>query len=241
MEPYALILVTLRETSPQRSLSNLCTTECFELLFGVEITPTIEDGVGSHILPASVWTEHIIFDILSPTIEDISQVVILNPMECLVFRGRHLRGEGFTYSEALALSNIYHWETTTGLAVESRCTASCTPYEMPEEILGWSGTKNVIRPSSAYGSSTRIMKRMVSSHQITEEGMCTAQTATSLRGFSRNNQNEGWEDAQQMQKIATAKARNKVMRAGMHSLAEIDLKVCIPIMRHQREPYKGTP
>ena len=43
---------TLREMSPQRSPSNLCTRECFTLLFGVEVTPTIEDGVGSHFLPA---------------------------------------------------------------------------------------------------------------------------------------------------------------------------------------------
>ena len=34
-------------------------------------------------------------------------------MECLVFQGHRSRGEGFTYSEALALSNIYHWEMTT--------------------------------------------------------------------------------------------------------------------------------
>ena len=76
---------TWRETSSERSPSNLYTRECFALLFGVEVTPTIEDRVGLHILPAYVWTKHIIFDILSPTIEDISQVVILNPMECLVF------------------------------------------------------------------------------------------------------------------------------------------------------------
>ena len=76
---------TSREMSPQRSLSNLHTRERFAFLFGVEVTPTIEDGVGSHILPTYTWTEHIIFDILSPTIEDISQVVILNPMQCLVF------------------------------------------------------------------------------------------------------------------------------------------------------------
>ena len=74
-----------REMSPQRSPSNLCTREHFALLFGVEVTPTLEDGVGSHTLPAYSWTEHIIFDILSPTFEDISQVMILNPMECLVF------------------------------------------------------------------------------------------------------------------------------------------------------------
>ena len=76
---------TSREMSSQRSPSNLCTRECFALLFGVEVTPTIEDGVRSHILPTYAWTERIIFDILSPTIEDISQVMILNPMECLVF------------------------------------------------------------------------------------------------------------------------------------------------------------
>ena len=74
-----------REASPQQSLSNLCTRECFALLFGIEVAPTIEDGIGSHILPAYAWSERIIFDMLSPTIEDISQVMILNPMECLIF------------------------------------------------------------------------------------------------------------------------------------------------------------
>ena len=114
---------TLRETSSQRSPSKLHTRECFALLFGVEVTPTIEDGVWSHILPAYAWTKCIIFDILSPTIEDISQVVILNPMECLVFQGCHSKGEGLTYSEALALSDVYHQETTTwiGCRVKMHC------------------------------------------------------------------------------------------------------------------------
>ena len=114
---------TSREMSPQRSPSNLCTRECFALLFGVEVTPTIEDGIGSHILPTYAWSERIIFDMLSPTIEDISQVVILNPMECLVFRGRRSKGEGFTYSEALALFDAYHRETTTwiGRRVKMHC------------------------------------------------------------------------------------------------------------------------
>ena len=60
---------------------------------------------------------------LSPTIEDISQVVILNPMECLVFRGHHSKGEGFTYGETLALSDTYHRETTTwiGHRVKMHC------------------------------------------------------------------------------------------------------------------------
>ena len=60
-----------REMSPQRSPSNLRTREHFVLLFGVEVTPTIENGVRLHILPTYTWTKHIIFDILSPIIEDI--------------------------------------------------------------------------------------------------------------------------------------------------------------------------
>ena len=114
---------TSRETSPQQSPSSLHTRECFLLLFGVEVIPTIEDGARSHILPTYAWTECIIFDILSPTIEDISQVVILKPMECLIFLGRRLKGEGFTYGKALALSNAYCSETTTwiGCRVKMHC------------------------------------------------------------------------------------------------------------------------
>ena len=128
-----------------------------------------------------------------------------------------------------------------GLVAESRCTVSCTPYEMPEEILKWSGTRNVIRPSSTYGTSTRRMKRMVSQHQTMEEGMCTTQIAILLRGSSRNNQNKGWEDTRWMQETTTAKADNKVMRAGMRSPAEIDLRVCMLIMRPWRGPHEGIP
>ena len=114
---------TSREMSPQRSPPNLRTRQRFALLFGIEVAPTKEDGIRSHILPAYVWSECIISNMLSPTIEDISQVVILNPMECLIFRGRHSKGEGFTYGEALALSDAYHWETTTwiGHRVKMHC------------------------------------------------------------------------------------------------------------------------
>ena len=44
-----------------------------------------------------------------------------------------------------------------------------------------------------------------------------------------------------MRETATAKAENKAMRAGMHSTAEIDLRVCILVMRPQRGPHKDIP
>ena len=73
---------------------------------------------------------------------------------------------------------------------------------------------------------------MVSQHQTVEEGMSPGQIAILLKGSSRNNQNEGREDA-------AAKAENKVTRAGTCSPAEIDLRVCMLIMRPQRGPHEG--
>ena len=152
--------------------------------------------------------------------------MILIPMECLVFRGCHSRGEdSHTVRPWHCLMSITE-KQPPGFAAESRCTALCTPYEMPEEILEWSGTRNVIRPSCTYGTSTRRMKRMVSQHQTVEEGMCTVQITILLRGSSRNNQNKCREDTRWMGETTTAKAESKVMRAGMCSPAEIDLRVC---------------
>ena len=82
---------------------------------------------------------------------------------------------------------------------------------------------------------------MVSQQQTVEEGMCTTQITISLRGSSRNNQNEGQEDARWMQETTTARAENKATRAGTRSLAEIDLRVCMLTMRPQRGPHEGIP
>ena len=49
------------------------------------------------------------------------------------------------------------------------------------------------------------------------------------------------EDAQWMRETAAAKAENKAMRAGMCSLVEIDLRVCMLIMRPWRGPHEGSP
>ena len=57
-----------------------------------------------------------------------------------------------------------------GLATESRCTASCAPYEMPEEILGWSGTRN-----------EKTLKHIWQQYQESEEG--GLQTPSCGRGY----------------------------------------------------------
>ena len=128
-----------------------------------------------------------------------------------------------------------------GLVTESRCTVSCAPYEMPEEILGWSGTRNMTRPSSAYGNSTRKVRKVDRRHPAAERGTCTMQTTILLRGFIRNNQKEGWENARQVRETTAAKAENQVIGAGPRSPAAIDHRVCMLTVRCQRRPDRGIP
>ena len=128
-----------------------------------------------------------------------------------------------------------------GLAAESWCTVSCAPYEMPEEILGWSGTRNATRPSSTYGNSTRKVRKVDCRHPAMGGGMCAMQTAILPRGFWRNNQKEGLGNAQQVLETTTAKAENQVIGAGPRSPAAIDHRVCMFTVRCWRRPDGGIP
>ena len=108
---------------------------------------------------------------LSPTIEDISQVVILNPIECLFFRGHHSKGEGFTYSEALALSDAYYWETTTwiGRRVKMHCVI-CT-------LRDARGDLRMVRDQEC----DKTLERIWQQYQESEEG--GPQTPSQGRGY----------------------------------------------------------
>ena len=110
---------------------------------------------------------------LSPTIEDISQVVILNPMECLGFRGRRSKGEGFTYGEALALSDAYHWETTTwiGHRVKMHCVM-CT-------LRDARGDLRMVRDQEC----NKTLEHIRQQYQESEEG--GLQTPSHGRGYVR--------------------------------------------------------
>ena len=88
MNPDSQNDATLRESSPHQSLPGLQNTrDCFALLFGVQVTPLLGNGTELPVLPPYVWNEWIITDTLSPSIDGITQVIILNPVECFVFKG----------------------------------------------------------------------------------------------------------------------------------------------------------
>ena len=49
--------------------------------------PLLGNGTESPVLPPYAWKKRIITDTLSPSIDGITQVIILNPVECFVFKG----------------------------------------------------------------------------------------------------------------------------------------------------------
>ena len=98
---------TSRESSPQRSPpDNTHRRDRYALLFGIQLTDV--DRAGSHMLPHYAWNETIIKDILGAEVQEISDVVVLSPVECMVYSGQRSRGQGFTQAEATEIARQLH-------------------------------------------------------------------------------------------------------------------------------------
>ena len=97
--------------------------------------------------------------------------MILNPMECLVFWGCHSKGEGFTYGEALALSDAYHRETTT--CIGHRVKMHCVMHTLQDAR----GDLRMVRNQEC----DKTLKHIWQQHQESEEG--GPQTPSHGRGY----------------------------------------------------------
>ena len=56
-------------------------------------------------MPTYTWTEEIIGDYVENDLPGLSQIIILNQKDCLLFKGRRSKGEGYTWDEAMRFSN----------------------------------------------------------------------------------------------------------------------------------------
>ena len=120
---------TLRELSPHQNLPGLQNTrDCFALLFGVQVMPLLGNGTESPVLPPYVWNKQIITDTLSPSINGITQVKILNPEECFVFKGHRSRGEGFSLEEDTGIAAQLHGSYDH--LMERRICMCCVPHTL---------------------------------------------------------------------------------------------------------------
>ena len=127
---------TSRESSPHRNPSGLQNTrDHFTLPFGVQVMPLLGNGTKSPVLPPYVWNEWIITDTLSPNIDRITQVVILNPVECFVFKGHRSRGEVFSLEEATGIATQLHgsYDHWIGRRIHM-CCIPCTLRDVCTEL-----------------------------------------------------------------------------------------------------------
>ena len=71
----------------------------------VELYCPFHQNVGSRVVPAYAWTEEIIGDYVENDVPGLSQIIILYQKDCLLFKGRRSKGEGYTWEEAMRFGN----------------------------------------------------------------------------------------------------------------------------------------
>ena len=71
------------------------------LFIGVELYQPFCHNAGSRAVPTYAWNEEIIADYVAKDVPFITQIIILNQMECLLFAGRrNKKDEGFSWPDA---------------------------------------------------------------------------------------------------------------------------------------------
>ena len=95
------------------------------------------------MLPHYAWNETIIKDILGVEIQEISDVVILSPVECMVYSGQRSRGQGFTQVEATEIARQLHDSHTVWIGC--RVWMRCAPRTLQDAKLNLRSAKEYIR------------------------------------------------------------------------------------------------
>ena len=66
------------------------------------------------MFPHYAWNETVIKDLLGVDIQEISDVIVLSPVECMVYSGQRSRGQGFTQVEATEIARQIMTPTPCG-------------------------------------------------------------------------------------------------------------------------------
>ena len=99
------------------------------------MTPLLGNGTESPVLLPYVWNERIITDTLNPSIDRITQVIILNPVECFIFKSHRSRGEGFSLEEATGIATQLHGSCDHWIGRRIHmCCVPCTLRDVRTEL-----------------------------------------------------------------------------------------------------------
>ena len=115
------------------------------------------DRAGSHMLPHYAWNETVIKDMLGVDIQEISDVIILSPVECMVYSGQCSRGQGFTQAEATEIARQIHDSHTMWIGRHVRMC--CIPRTLRDTKVDLKAAKDYIRECTYGKLGTRLPTR----------------------------------------------------------------------------------
>ena len=212
---------TSRESSPQRSPpDNTRKRDRYALLFGIQLTDV--DRAGSHMLPHYAWNETVIKDMLGVDIQEISDVVVLSPVECMVYSGQRSRGQGFTQVEATEIARQIHDCHTMWIGHHVRM--SCVPRTLRDAKVDLKAAKDYIRECTYGKLGTRSPMRRSGDREAhrqaispwdasRERGMVRCSDRYSADQYLRRERHEGrahaaWPEESDLQDTTTAWVRH---------------------------------
>ena len=92
-------------TPPESESERRRRREKCALFMEVELYRPFCNETGSRAVPAHAWSEEIINDYVEKEAFGLSQIIILNQKECLLFRGKRSKNEGYSWDEARRICN----------------------------------------------------------------------------------------------------------------------------------------
>ena len=95
------------------------------------------------MLPHYAWNETVIKDILGVDIQEISDVIVLSPVECMVYSRQRSRGQGFTQAEVIEIARQIHDSHTTWIGRHVRMR--CIPRTLRDAKVDLKAAKDYIR------------------------------------------------------------------------------------------------
>ena len=109
------------------------------------------------MLPHYAWNETIIKDILGAEVQEISDVIILSPVECMVYSRQHSRGQGFTQAEVTEIARQLH--DSHNMWIGCRVRMRCIPRTLRDAKVDLKAAKDYIRECTYGKLGTRSPTR----------------------------------------------------------------------------------
>ena len=146
--------------------------EKYALYMEVERDVGIGQPLVDRALPSYAWNEELIRDHMDRVIEDISDITVLSPTACLIFRGRRLVKEGFGTEELQQIieriNGQYIWAGKNALVVGIAVTLAESRHILAK-------ARNFIR-------TQKLQKMTMPSTSLTPRDACPSLTDALPRG-----------------------------------------------------------